>query len=389
MREPSETETLLVTEILPELVVRLSMRNSELFEGGGGGEAAVMLRSQVEEATRAAGRIDEELEARVRGLVGLTGEIEMSGLRWRAATVAVNQRLRKLGLPFFLDASALEYDVDGAARRLFFITSHRVERIERVSTRVGGLGVLHLRRIDDLNIAGSTLGRVVQDEPFGLVELTEIEGHAATIAAAIAGDGMCLSPGLLLEYGMDAFGPWAALASCGRIVAGLVPSGEDGAPVEAALEAAFDVALTASTQRHELQHLLDGDDLAVPSEAAMLLPNAPDRVLRSLAAELSAYLCELDTEDPVSAALSLADMLSFLSRPSRYGASVERLVAGLYLSRLAGSEVMDRGGVVDWGKVSAVLDGLEKLEADALAGTLSSAARSAHEHWFDTGCEPL
>jgi hypothetical protein len=177
--------------------------------------------------------------------------------------------------------------------------------------------------------------------------------------------------------------PLAAIAvdeSCGAAIVGLLKArGLDPASDSERAATQLDVLQIDATERHEIQHQVDGEDLGVPRQLFDLAPWADDEGLMLVAQEASAHLAELGTDDPLATAWRLADVTSFLlERGSR---NPYRFAAALIVGRLLGRPVMDRVGHVRVSEIRTLWADLASRPAE-IAGWVAPRARAAHQDLF-------
>jgi hypothetical protein len=134
-----------------------------------------------------------------------------------------------------------------------------------------------------------------------------------------------------------------------------------------------------ATERHELQHQVDGPLLTVPTELYRTIPWADDEAVRTVARELSAHLAELDTDDSLAVAWRLADLCTHLVRPR--SRRTYRYAAAVIVSRLVQGPVLERDGSVRIEQVLRLWQHMAERRTD-LAAWVAPAARRAHEDLF-------
>jgi len=308
-------------------------------------------------------RLSAGLAAEVESLVAASAALDLSGLRWIAAVQAVNREVRRLGLPYFVDANAIERGPQAEVRRTFYLTTYAVEDIRRFEVDGRPYGALEVSRLDDLNLAGDRLGYVRDDEPFALVLLDVIEEAVARREELLA-EGGC--------GGSDAFlDGWKSQRRCHAILQARRPADARAMVVE-------------QTTLHELQHLVDGPDLPIPRDLFRLVPAADDRSLGRAAAELSAWVCQLRTEDDASAAWTLAHLAAFVLTDEIWQ-TPERYAAGLIFGTLLGQPVLEPMGALVPDRMPAAWEAIA-AHAQGLAAWTSPLADAAHEAWFGAPC---
>jgi hypothetical protein len=119
-------------------------------------------------------------------------------------------------------------------------------------------------------------------------------------------------------------------------------------------------ALERITERHELQHQIDGPDLAVVGPVFEILPSASDEFQERVNRELSAYLAEITTKDcpPALGIVNLAGFALGRRSPEHYVALI--ILGGLTDQRLI------RGSDVDRDRVTKAVATLAKEDEASL-----------------------
>ena len=222
----------------------------------------VTLKGLVRELDQDAKRIDPGFAT---ALATLTHEddLDVAGRRWHHLVAEVNEAARKASLPYYLDPTVRIFQTADGLVRSFRVSSYRIEEVHPV--KVGGdpYATLHVRALGPMAGHGNRLGFSRDLQPFALIVLDEIEiVEKDDRAIAESEDPRCAS----------SIDPEAnhGLRTCGKALAEMVK------------QKGFDLraALVTITERHELQHQVDGPHL--PLSAAD--PRAHDRIRRSGAA---------------------------------------------------------------------------------------------------------
>jgi hypothetical protein len=165
-----------------------------------------------------------------------------------------------------------------------------VHAVEQVSVEGRPYATLQVRRLGAPRAGHSLLGFSRDIQPFALVVLDEIETARAGLEAwSQAEPPLC--------FGAESDAP--VLEHC-------------GAKLRATLDgiANLEAVLTASTTRHELQHQIDGPNLARPALVRRHMKSYADWAVQKVNRELSAYLAEFASEQ-ASPALSLLGLFDF------------------------------------------------------------------------------
>ena len=139
---------------------------------------------------------------------------------------------------------------------------------------------------------------------------------------------------------------------------------------------------TDATEIHEVKHQWDADDVRIPDEFYRLQPRARDTHLAGFAKEVSAYLTELSTDEPVITLLVLAQLSGWLTqenvRQNRY-----RYAAGLIFNTLSGEDILEPEAHVNDKKLKAFWQTLYDNEK-GIASWVTERARMAHEELLKT-----
>ena len=245
-------------------------------------------------------------------------------------------------MPYYIQANYVEMSPNARIRRIFYVLTYRVEQLRRFKVEGEEYAAIHLRKLGGINLGGRWLGLVRGDMPFALVMLDEVEDHAQSVLQAITNDGGCGSS-------QNSYHPLAERAdtACASFISDLLR--ERGYDIDKDQEALLDLFVDIqirSTERHELQHLVDGTGPDIPLELFELAPRATDAHLSIAAKELSAQLAEFNTDDPLAVALALAQAQSFLLSTQDRG-GVYRLGAGLILEELTQQKAIKAFGSVE------------------------------------------
>ncbi|WP_437329799.1 hypothetical protein [Sorangium sp. So ce381] len=292
---------------------------------GTGAEAQVLTRARSREMlTVARAQPDgKDVAAALAALAGQVDDLELSGRAFGRLVAEVNDAARRAGLGYYLDASVhLGVSTDGATRR-FYTTPYRVKEVH--AYRVGD------DRFATLLVEPMTgeprvhLGFSRDQDPFALVLGSEVRSYAerfdkegATCHAAAGG-----------AAGANA----GALARCDAALAKL----------RERLGSTLERAVLAGTERHELQHQIDGPHLPLSPAVTELLAGFSDEAQDRVSRELSAYIAEMTAGD-APPQLTLVHLFPF-GVVARGGA--EHRVATLVLETLSGKRLRSGAREVD------------------------------------------
>lgn len=370
---------------LPRYVVALARHDERAAKGQGAAEAGQALREQAAALHSAAQALDPLLAQRVDDLVRAAAVVDRTGELWIGAVHELNRRVRTLGLPYYVDGNVMQWQggFDGPERRLFYVTTYRVERLRPAPQQDRPYACLHARRLDRLNIVGSRLGAVRSDEPFALVMVDAIERAVDTRLAALRSARSCGFGRERIGDGLD--DPLAAIAVdelCAEmLLAAIAPPPAHDAAGSAQTRRRLVALGIDATERHELQHQLDRDDLEVPKQVWDLLPWASDESALLVAQEASASLAELGPVEPLGLLWRIADLSAHLIEGG--SRSPYRYAAALVLGELAGRPLLGTDGRLDTAALSGYWQQL-RAEGDALGSSLSARARHMHVQAFGT-----
>ena len=369
-----QADTLLGRQ-LPRHIVRASRHQSarEDAEANDLTAESAKLQQQRDELIRAAEVVDPELAQHVNALVARLETLDFHGSLWFEAIQPLNQRIRALGLPYYLDGNYFEWSEDGRIKRYFYLVSYRVQSIERYRWDGGDYAALFVTRLDRLNLRDSRLGYVNEREPFALVLVDEIERSVRRQVDHLRQDARCriTSPDQ---------GPYARDIEelCTELMGDLISAqyglylNDSPDPIIAKLVE----EQRHATALHELQHQVDATAVNIPGELFRLLPVASDIQLLRPAQEASAYLTELATDKPITSLWTLAQLTGFLLRDQ--GQNPYRYAAAIVIGQLLGKPVMEPMGHVTAKAVYAIWE-QAAAHAKDLTAWLKPLAEEAHE----------
>ncbi len=373
LRRASKAERAVFAKQIPDFIVAVARKHARLQRGSASAQAAAEARALRRTTLDAARAIDLRLGERLEDLATVAEHVDRRGALWVDAIIAVNRAIRAAGLPFVLDPHVLLDGAHDPPSQLFYASVYEVQRLRRFAWAERPWVSLWVRQVDRLGFGGDRLGFVRSDEPFALVLSGNIEGHVAERLQSMARLGRCtfgrLDPSIA-----------AIEERCAQAIHGLLDArGLQGAKALDAVEA----AQLKGTERHELQHLIDGDTLAIPAALFDLGAGVSDERLLRAAQEASAYLCELDQDDPLAAAWTLAQLTALIFE--RSGRTPYRLAAALVLGAGAREPVLDPAHAV--ALRAPLLHLWRKLaESQAAYGRLRARMRAAHEALFAAPC---
>jgi hypothetical protein len=353
-----------------ELVPRWQIERSN-WEASAKQQASAEARAELKQAARdvreAAKPVSGELAAALDELTSESEDLDLAGRRWYRLVEQVNEASRKSRLPYYLDPSVVVRE-DGDARgenvhveRYFSVYPYRIDTANRYDVDGQDYATLMVRRLGLSRDGHNRLGFSRDVQPFALVVLDEVDDLARqTESDATTGSCGRANPG-----SRDA---QVAYATCAKAIARLVEESEGGARD----------ALLLSTERHELQHQIDGPDLELSKEVlrrlAVYAPTFQDRVNR----ELSAYVAEL-TADGMAPRFGLVALAPFVFGDKHPGAY--HFAAVFVFESMSGKRIRKGAepyGDLDFDRFDAVLSDLMALSDDELR----AKARAAYDSLY-------
>lgn len=381
LKPRTEAADRLFEKVLPGYVAALARRDRALVDGTGAAEAAVEIRQQAIEAERLARSMDEQLGNRIARIMEISASDHASPVGWIRSVDHLNLRIRELGLPYHVYANAIEFIRDQKKYRFLYVNTYVVEELRWFLSQGKTLASLLARRLDNLGFEGDGLGRVVRSDPFANLLMDAVERTANDFTEALL-SGYCEPVGYSTTITPFEQIAWVAAGGrCGELIEEL--AGEVAYYPER--HQAVVESLLELTQRHELQHQADPQELAIPVDVLVAHPSRSDVFLRLIARELSAYTCELVTTDPVQSAFALLGMYRVVMTEP-FAGTPEYIVGALILGELTQSQMLDERGLSPALTVSASAQKLKALGGSDLPAALSAGAQEAHVKWFGVPC---
>lgn len=364
---------------LPRYVARVARAGTEMNPDETYAEVIERLQDERKALLEAAASIHPELDEAVAKLLEVIDRVDLEGRTWLDAVIPINRRIRSLGLPYYLEPEHITMATREGERRYFFLMSYLVEDIQRFDHEGTEYGVLRVRRIDPINLEGAHLGYVLPDEPFALVNIERNEEAVRAMLDAVAFGGCGL------REASDSPAARSVDRTCGRLLSKLIGEVDDPERAESADARLLETQL-ALTERHEIQHQVDGEGLAIPRELYRLVPLATDVQLSRAARELSAHICELREGEPAALVWSLAQLSAFLLTGS-VQQSPYRYAAGIAIGELHGQPIIKPMGAVEEVELRRFWEALES-EPGRLSA-LADRADAIHEDLFGDPCAAL
>lgn len=318
-----------------------------------GARALLEVKRTAREVVDAATTVDPGLGAAVERMTKGANELHVAGRAWYRMVAEVNDASRAAGLPYYLDPTVYQFNAGGEQRRHFRMRSYRVQRVRRF--RAGGreYATLHVDRLDPSNLGASLLGFSRDHQPFAVVALHESRNfERALIEGAGAEPPSC----------DDSWNPDAreGLGRCGELLARIVRD----------LPGGVEAAVTALTDRHELQHQIDGPHLPMSGAVLDHLQHRGQEYRERVNRELSAYVAEITAPD-VPPHLGLVHLARFaLSFEERHYVYHVAIIA---LEAMAETRLRDADGELDPQALVAAFVALAGLDDAALRARATDA----------------
>lgn len=347
IREPSASGNTLFGELLPAWNDLRERRDVQLN---------AELEANATSMINTARALDPGLGRAIERLTRDGVELHVAGRRFYSLIEDVNEASRAAGLPYYLDPSIGFAKVGDGLLRRFQVLSYRVDRVHTVHVGERPFTALHVRAIGGRGGGSSALGFSRDIQPFALVNLDALIPFAETFFdCAPERRG---APRERRDIRVE-----LALESCTKVF------GDLGLSDVRALE----LGLAAMTERHEIQHQIDGPHLPLAAAVAQHLPGQSAELSAHVNRELSAYIAALTTEE-VTPKLGVLHLFRF-ALLKRYG--VEHHVALIAFSILRG-DVVPRAGAVDVDAIRDAFLELTSLKDGALRARAAQAWRALY-----------
>jgi hypothetical protein len=302
--------------------------------------------------------VDAELVVALTALVSASSELDLAGRRWFHLVGDVNEASRRAGLPYYVDPTVWLARSRQGLERHFQLTSYRIAEVHPVVTDLGPFATLYVRRLTRGRGAHNRLLGFSRDlQPFALVVLDEARPYAQQLRRwATAQPPTC----------GEAPGPRGRtlLLRCGQLLAGVTRSAD------------LLAAVTRMTERHELQHQMDGPHLPLAAELLRVMSSYTSDAQTAVNRELSAHLAEM-TAAAAPPKLGLVQLVRFTLALPRGGL---HQVGWLALEALAGHRLRGPDDRICYEAVTRALDELGALDDSRLR----QRAQQGWEELFDT-----
>lgn len=297
------------------------------------------------ELTLAAKELDPKLGEAFDALTTESDELDLAGRKWARLVEAVNDASKAAKLPYFIDPdiAITETEKEGI-RYHFFIYPYRIEKVRQYDVDGDAFAALRVRPLGYDRDAHLRLGFSRDEQPFALVLVNETE-HNGNQFVSLGRMGYCTDD---LVQNQEVY---KGLDRCGKLLGDYAQGRDVDIPD----------AILAGTERHELQHQIDGPHLPIAGPVLNLLegyaPSSQDRVNR----EVSAFLAELTTQG-MAPKLALVQLAQYLMVSENHPYAKTSIVIFEALS----DKKVRRGFYLDGEKFWDVYEKLFEMSDDAL-----------------------
>lgn len=337
----------------PALDRWLSLRDSweNRAQDGASSSLAQGTRDAAAKLFEAAKVVSPDLARAVEQLTSSSEGLDLGGRKWNRLIGAVNEASRQGSLPYYIEPEVWIYAQrtssvgdDAKLVRRFNATGFGIESISHFDADGTEFATAHVRRLHGARFAHDRAGFVGEVQPFGLVVLDELEQEFAQLKQR------AISRDCTRNVAVGSRDAQGAFKACADHLASFVEDEGD----------TLRDALVAATERHELQHQIDGPGLhlakPIQKRLNMFPPSFQDRANR----ELSAFLGEMTAEGtaPRLAVLRLIPYAFAYSRDDMHSFYQATVIA---LEGLTGLVIHKGSGVDGWVEFDKLEDAIDKL----------------------------
>ncbi len=312
-----------------------------------GARALQEVEAAAKDLREGAEAVDPALGAAVARLTTEARDLHVAGRRWYQLVADLNETVRTLGLPYYLDPTVYVFKHGDGLRRHFRMRTYRVERVGRFRAGGDDFATLHVRRLDRRGPDGRRLLGFSRDlQRFAIVQVDELEDFEGSLFTGAAHDPpRCDEP--------ERYEAQRGLERCGELLAKVVEEAETG----------LGEGLALLTERHELQHQIDGPHLAMSGAVLDRLAGRAEGLQNRVNRELSAYVAQM-TAPQAAPRLGLIHLVRFVLN----GDPRHHLyhVAVIAFEALVDRGLTDSDGVADLDAVVAAFVELATLDDAAL-----------------------
>lgn len=345
---PTEEGKKLYAEKIPAWSLARESWDARLRKESGASEM-LRVKSAAREMIASAKAVDAGLGVALETLAREADTLDVAGRRWYRLVAEVNEASRRARIPFYLDPRVAIFQTKEGLRRMFRVSSYRIEAVHPVRAGGSAYATLHVRGLYGGHGHAARLGFSRDLDPYALVVLDEIETAEKEYLEEAGKDVPSCGPASTAEAAH-------ALRRCGDALTALASD-------------ELRKHLVTMTERHELQHQIDGPHLPISSHVLTRMPGYHEDAQARANRELSAYLAELTSDAPPK--LGIVHLIPF-ALVARGGA--EHHVAVIALYALTGRKVprVDRLEGVDAAELSLAIDELLAMD-DATLRTRAAA----------------
>lgn len=329
-------------------------------KSAGGAEQRLELKAAGKDLVDAAKDVDPGLGKAFEELTAEADELDLEGRKWGRLVTGINEANRKAKLPYFVDPDVFIQEDKEGLRYHFFVYPYRIEEVHPYKADGQSFATLRVRQLGHNRETHFRLGFSRDEQPFALVVLDETDRQGFELQSLV-NQGYCTNEVVSnrdLYKGLNRCGELLAKAGAGKV---------DALPR----------AVLAGTERHELQHQIDGPHLPLAGPVLSLLegyaPSSQDRVNR----EASAFIAEL-TADGLAPKLGLLQLAQYLLMSESAGGIYAK--TSIVVFEALSHKTIRRGLVVDGDKFWDVYEELFELSDEEL----QKRARSTWKELFDS-----
>jgi hypothetical protein len=243
--------------------------------------------------------MDPALGNALEALARESAMAELTERRWYHLVGRVNEASRAAGLPYYLDPTGMIWEDGLPPRRWFRVDPYRIERANPFQVGSRHFTTLHVRAMAPYRGRPAALGLSRDLEPFAVVVLDAIDDYAQDLEElASRASPRCLEAAGVSEIEEK------ALTQCGEQLARM------------AKETSLRGLLLDLTERHEVQHQIDGPAMAPSGWVRTRLSWVAPWFRRQVQRELSAYLAQM-TAPGLAPRLTLVRLLRMVALSRR------------------------------------------------------------------------
>lgn len=316
----------------------------------------VRLKAAERAMREAAKGLDPGVAAAFDALARESDDLDVAGRKFHRLVMDVNEAARKAAVPFYLDPIVVVGETKEGLRRTFRVSSYQIEAVRPVKVDGRDFATLHVKTLGGFGGHGARLGFSRDAQPFALVVLDEIAAADKEWQANAATD----PPTCLDAHG---FSPAAtrALRHCGKLLKRLAEA------------YTLRKAVVTLTERHELQHQIDGPHLPISPWVEARLAGYVDHARERANRELSAYLAEMTSDAPPHLGLVHALPFALLARGGAEHHVAVMILYGLTDRKIPGAA---QDGVDDE-KLADAFDELVHLDDEELRARAARGWKAA------------